>query len=218
LPSSPSAQSDGADALAARITALERLEDALAAFARLRDADGAHAAARLAWNAALPFLQKRPHGFRDFGNLSMSSSARSTASKSAAPTATAGTAAAMRALSAAACALAAVASPLGRLRAALHLELACFEAARGRAAKALQEAEAGLAADPASSAVQGSPAPAAASKRPIARHLEPLARSLRARTGLGAAGSNDDDEAVVALLERARGAQTKAAASDYLDK
>ncbi|KIY97817.1 flagellar associated protein, partial [Monoraphidium neglectum] len=157
----------------AHAAVLEALEDVLGAFLRLRDAEGIHYASKLAWNAGLPLLQ--PNTRRRV----------------------------KRCFASAARALEAVASPLGRLRAQLHLELGKCEADDDALVKAAKEVHQALALDYA----------AAAEER--AQQLAPLDRAFRVRAGFESGGLED---AALAALERARGSDSPALRAEYLSK
>ncbi|GLC40394.1 Cilia- and flagella-associated protein 46, partial [Pleodorina starrii] len=167
--------------VAAHVKALEQLEDCLTTFTKLADVEGIHAAARLAWNAGLLLLQ--PPLRRHV----------------------------KRAFNAAARALAVAASPLTRLRAALHLEAAKCDAAEEALIKAGQEVGKALALD-----YLPSPSEAAAVPwlpRPLDRWAGPLARSLALRTS--AEPANPEEEAV-SLIERSKESRNPAIKADLL--
>ncbi|GFR51753.1 hypothetical protein Agub_g14204, partial [Astrephomene gubernaculifera] len=167
--------------VAAHVKALEQLEDCLTTFTKLADVEGIHAAARLAWNAGLLLLQ--PPLRRHV----------------------------KRAFNAAARALAVAASPLTRLRAALHLEAAKCDAAEEALIKAGQEVGKALALD-----YLPPPAEAAAVpwlQRPLDRWAVPLARALALRTS--AEPANPEEEAV-SLIERSKESRNPAIKLDLL--
>lgn len=121
-------------------------------------------------------------------------------------------------------ALVATSSPLGKLRAALHLEVAKAEADDESYTKAAKEVTLAL-------SLNYPPSAEAASvwgcERSLDRFLQPMARAARLRGG-GVAMDSDisdiegskaggDDDAVV-LLERGRESKNPAIRSDYLQK
>ncbi|KAF8063688.1 CFAP46 [Scenedesmus sp. PABB004] len=180
-----------ADALSQRQAVLAGVEEAVAAFARLHDAEGVSCCARLAWNAGLPLLQPAHRG------------------------------ALRRCFASVAQALESVASPLARLQVSLHLESAKAEAERESCAKAAREVGRALALNYASSAeaaaLWGFERPLDRFIVPLAR----AARLRGGVTGGGAKdggdGADDDDDAVV-LLERARESRSAAMRGDHLRK
>ncbi|WIA22560.1 hypothetical protein OEZ85_000994 [Tetradesmus obliquus] len=185
------------EGLQARLAVLEGVEEAAAAFVKLQDVDGVHYCAKLAWNAGLPLLQPQHRGLL------------------------------RRCFAGVAKALESMASPLARLRACLHLELARAEAGADSFAKAAKEASLAL-------ALNYPPSAEAAAlwgyERPLDRFLQPLARAARLRgAGLGGSSSDEvagpqegslagpDDDAAV-LLERAKESKMEAVRKDYLQK
>lgn len=175
---------DGSAGVVSRVRVLEQLDEVVTSFMRLKDVEGIHHAARLIWNAGLPLLQPE---LRHHVKRSFTAAAR---------------------------ALDAIASPLHRLRAQLHVETARCEVADESLVKAEQEARRALALD-----YVAPPDEVARFKleRPLDRQLVPLWRGLQLKMGLGEEASGPE-EAAMALLERAKDSRNPAIRADYLHR
>ncbi|KAK9813259.1 hypothetical protein WJX72_011566 [[Myrmecia] bisecta] len=169
-------------AVAAAADALERLDVTLSSFIRLHDVDGIQDCCRLIWNVGLPLLQSSTKKL------------------------------VKRPFAAAAQALAAIASPLHRLRAQLHLEVAKGDMAEDMLAKASNEVKKALALDYGAAAEEQK---RYALERPLDRYLLPMDQALTLRTAIYSDPSNAEEEAIL-LIERAKDTKSSFVKTDYL--
>ncbi|CAG9462689.1 unnamed protein product [Pedinophyceae sp. YPF-701] len=167
-----------------RCAVLAATDQLCSQFLRMGDPTGVQDCAILVWNASLPLLQHNLHHHVRKPFLAASR------------------------------ALAAIQSPLNRLRAQLHLEVAKLDMEDDAPIKALEQANAGLALD--YQADDGEKARTGL-ERPLDRFLEPIRRSLYLKTTIQEEGGTLE-ELVIVLVERAKDVKGLSAKQDLLER
>ncbi|DBA87841.1 TPA: hypothetical protein ACH3X1_004837 [Trebouxia sp. C0004] len=165
------------------LNALDKLESCLNAFLGCHDAEGVQSAARLVWNAGLLLLDQK----------------RSKQLK--------------RTFTSAAQALAAVGSPLHRLRATLHLEVARGDMADDLLVKAATEIKKAQALDYLAGQQEQQQWDL---ERPLDRHIEPLHQALTVKAAVEDPAT--EIERAVLLIERGRESKNPATRGQHLTK
>eukprot|EP00775_Hariotina_reticulata_P008282 gene8282-8469_t len=185
------------EAVKARLQVLQELDEVVAAFAKLRDTDGVHYSAKLAWNAGLPLLQPC--------HRTLLKPCFAAVSK----------------------ALETVCSPFGKLQAALNLEVAKAEADSDSFIKAFKEVARALSfnypSDAAAATTCGYERELDRFLQPLARSarlrggmVAELAPAPASADSCSLPPGLEDD--VVLFLERARDSKSAALRAEYLCK